>query len=255
MKLAGLRKRSFGLGFHARVASLIFVSIILGATSFANLPRSAVNSVGVTLYGVFTTADPTCQNSLVASLPLSKTPITSNFAVAPILGAGSVPTKIACVVLVLANKIQINWSAASYSGSDSVCSAGGSASVNTCVGTAVSWPALITSSAQAIGLSIANSCSVAPTGNEIVPVFMSVNSNCTGNSVIDQNITGCSISGKSTSSVAQAPSTTNSTSSGARIPSTQSKGRIVFAVDPDQIVSGNGGVCGLSTAPVFSIHQ
>jgi hypothetical protein len=216
-----------------------------------------INNVGVSLYGVYMTGDPSCQNSLIASLPLSKNPNLSNFVASPILGAGSVPSKISCVILILANSIQVGWQAsAAYPGADNLCSAGGTAPINPCLSTSsVVWPATILADAKALGLTLATSCSATPSGTEIVPVFMSVNSSCTGNSNIDKTISGCTALGKSTSSPSQSPVTSNSTSSGARIPLTLPNGRLIFAVDPDQVVGGIGATCAVTSLPVFSIHQ
>ncbi len=233
----------------------ILVFIIGISQANASLPRGNISNVGVSLYGVFMTSDPSCQTGLISSLPLSKTPQSSNFVSAPILGAGSVPNRLGCIVLVVANQIQLTWQVGTYAAPDNVCSAGGSANVSPCTNTNINWPANITQSAQAIGLSLSSNCAASPTGNEVVPIFLSINSVCTGSSVIDQQTTGCSVAGKSTSSVVQAPSTISSSSSGAKLQAIPINGRIVFAVDPDQIISGQSGTCLPVSAPVFSIHQ
>lgn len=236
---------------------LIVSFLLFSSTAFASLPRGAISNVGVGLYGVYMTGDASCQNSLIAALPLSKNPVSSNFVASPVLGAGSVPAKISCVILVLSNSIQIAWQAsAAYPGLDNLCAAGGTAPVNPCVGApSIVWPAAIVADAKALGLTLATNCSAAPSGTEVVPVFMSVNSSCTGNSNIDKSISGCTALGKSTSSTSQSPVSSNSTSSGARIPLTLPSGRLIFAVDPDQIVSGVGVACSVTSPPVFSIHQ
>ncbi len=233
-----------------------FLVLLFGfSQANANITRSNISNVGVTLYGVYMTSDPSCQTGLIASVPLVKTPTTSNFVNAPVLGSGVVPVKVACVVLVVANQMQIAWQAGTYSAPDNVCAAGGAAHVNPCVSTTIVWPSMISQNAQAIGLSMASSCGAVPLGTEVVPVYMSIHSACTGNSVIDQQISGCSLSGKTTSSISQAPSSMNNSSSGAKIQVLPVRGRIVFAVDPDQIISGQSGVCSAVSAPVFSIHQ
>ena len=229
--------------------------LLLASQAQANLARSNISNVGVSLYGVFITSDPTCQVGLIASVPLVKTPVSSNFATAPVLGAGPVPLRVGCIVLVVANQVQVGWKAGSYAAPDNVCAAGGTANVNPCASASLSWPSIIAQSAQAVGLTLSTGCSATPTGTEVVPVYMSINSVCTGNSVIDQQTAGCTVAGKTTSTVAQAPSTNSSASSGARIQLLPVNGRIVFAVDPDQIISGQTGVCSAVSSPVFSIHQ
>lgn len=245
----------------------VFILLILGLLSgllsglffvseaWANLERSTISNVGVSLYGVFMTSDPNCQVGLIASVPLSLMPTISNFVSAPVLGAGPVPKRLACVVLLVANQVQVTWQAGAYQAPDNVCNAGGTTNVNPCVSTAITWPLTISQSAQAMGLSLSNSCGTTPTGSEIVPIFMSINSSCTGNSVIDAQTAGCTIAGKTTSSVSQAPSSINSSSSGARIQATAVSGRIVFAVDPERIISGQSGACKSASVPVFSIHR
>ncbi len=234
---------------------IIATLALIAQQAHANLARSNISNVGVSLYGVFMTSDPSCQANLIASVPLTKTPVSSNFVTAPVLGAGPVPNKVACVVLIIANQVQVGWNAGAYSAPDNVCATGGIANVNPCMSTTLTWPAIITQSAQIAGLTLANSCGAAPTGTEVVPVYMSIDSVCTGNSVVDSQTNGCTVSGKTTSSVAQAPRTINSSTSGARIQYLPVNGRIVFAVDPDQIISGQSGSCAAVSSPVFSIHQ
>lgn len=235
--------------------ALVAFLILSQHQAWANLTRSNISNVGVSLYGVFITSDPSCQVGLIASVPLTKTPTSSNFVTAPVLGAGPVPLRVACVVLVVANQVQVGWKAGTYSAPDNVCATSGTANVNPCTNASLTWPALITQSAAGVGLTLSNSCPLTPLGTEVVPIYMSINSACTGNSVIDQQTTGCTVSGKTTSSVVQAPSTNSSASSGARIMDLPVNGRIVFAVDPDQIISGQSGTCAAVSSPVFSIHR
>jgi len=235
-------------------------SILVGILLFvvqaqANLSRTTISNLGVSLYGVYMTSDPSCQVGLVPSVPLAKSPTTSNFVSSPVLGAGPVPNRVACVILIIANQIQVTWQAGSYVAPDNVCSAGGTANVNPCVNTNITWPASITQAAAASGLNLSSSCASSPTGTEVVPIFMSIDSSCTGSSVIDQQTTGCTSAGKSTSTPVQAPISINSTTSGSRIMSLPVNGRIVFVVDPDQMISGSTGICSAVSTPVFSIHQ
>lgn len=235
----------------------MFLLSVCSSNLQANIIRSSVNQVGVGLYGVYMTKDPSCQTGLMSAVFLSRTASSIDFAKAPNLTTATVPAKIGCVVLIVKNQIQLGLKNLNFSGNDSVCTGVGSVTTNVCTQQSqISWPSQIQQDAQTQGLSLATSCGASPTGNEVVPIYLSINSKCSGSSNADSANSSCvSASGLSTTKVSQAPGTSGSTTSGVNLSLPIVKGRLVIVVDPHLVVSGTGGTCQASSLPLFSMHQ
>jgi hypothetical protein len=173
---------------------------LLGAPARANLPASAITALTSQVYGMYTTSDATCQTGLVATLPLTATPTAVNFATAPTLGTGPIPSAgIACVVLVARGDLLLAWKAGTYTGttkfgtstySDAACDGGGEERLMGCFGktAGAAWPAKIAADLAALGLSTTTDCS-AP-GGPITALYLSTYSKCIGEVTADNAIGG-----------------------------------------------------------------
>ncbi|MDB5037427.1 MAG: hypothetical protein JWQ35_955, partial [Bacteriovoracaceae bacterium] len=184
--------------FLVTAISAVFIS----SSVFAYLPVSALTTMSLPVYGVYMSADATCTTGMVATVPLTTTPKTINFAAAQSqsIGSGNVPATIGCVVIVIGNSLSSAWSAGTYtttSGtgnnavSDSSCNAGGTTTGQTICNSsaAVTWPQQIVTDAAAIGLTLTNTCLAKTT--EIVPLVLSTNSICTGQAAADASTAAC----------------------------------------------------------------
>ncbi len=169
--------------------ALLFLA--LGAPqAHAFLPNTAYSSLPLTIYGVYTTSDPTCSKGFVATVPVTNA-AQIDLTQTPNLGAGPTSGTVGCAVVLLKNGMgPFKWNPGNYTGttsgySDSACNSGGSTgSVSTICngGSVVSWPASILSAVTTAGLTPATTANCAGTGlvNTVVPIYVSTYSACTG---------------------------------------------------------------------------
>jgi hypothetical protein len=241
-------------------------AVLISSPAFAFLPVSAVTSMSLPVYGIYMSSDPSCTTGLVATVPLTLTPQAINFAANPAIGSGSVPATIGCVVIVLQNSFSSAWAAGTYtgtttsngqggpySGSDNIaaCNQGGTTTAKAiCHGDAVTWPTQITTDAAAIGLTLATG-TCAGTLTEAVPLFLSTNSACTGNSTADANVTGCQ-GGSSTNNFSM-PTSVGDLLHGTLMTAPSTAGNLKFVFSPSNCFGAtSASTCGNTGPPMFS---
>jgi hypothetical protein len=243
-----------------KLLMLSVCGLVASGPAFAYLPVSAITTMALPVYGVYMSADPTCVTGMVATIPLSKTPQTINFAANPVIGtADSLPVTIGCVIIVVGNSLSNGWAAGTYATSsqgnlDSVCENGGSSTGQIICGNGranpVSWPSQITTDAAAIGLTLATS-SCAGVTTEVIPLVLSTNSICTGQSAIDSLVPACNTQNGTNNW--KMPTTTNDATEGTKLTAPSVAGNLKFVVDPTNTLGGeSGGQCGNISAPTFS---
>jgi hypothetical protein len=240
----------------------IFVACVLAtfssSFSFAFLPISSISSMTLPVYGVYMTSDASCITGLIATVPLSLTPQSVNFVAKPMIGAAnSLPATIGCVVIVIQNNFASAWSSGSYTGSSlgnsdniAACNNGGSAAGSTICNNGVpTWPAKVTADAAAIGLTLKTSNCIAHTTADVVPLVLSTNSSCSGNSTSDSGVAACS---GNTNNFALPASSTDPLN-GTRMTAPSTAGNLKFIVNPTGAFGATSGVaCGNISAPLFS---
>ena len=242
--------------------TLLISSFFLSTPAFAFVPASAVTTMSLPVYGIYTSSDPTCTTGLIATVALTKTPQSINFAANPIIGSGSLPTTIGCVVIVTGNNLSNAWAAGTYTttstsgggGSypDSQCNAGGSNTgqsiCNVGNGVVPTWPAKIITDAAAIGLTLkTTACS---STSDVVPLVLSTNSLCTGQNVADASVAACASGNNNNFAL---PTSTADASHGTKLTAPSVAGDVKFIVNPANTLGGNSsGVCNNISAPLFS---
>ena len=235
-------------------------ALLFSSSAFAFLPVSAVTTMALPVYGVYTSADPTCLTGMTATVALSKTPQAFNFAAGGSLGSGPVPTTIGCVVIVAGNSLSNAWSAGTYTttsngggggaSSDSVCNAGGSNTGQTiCNNGTPTWPAKITADAAAIGLTLKTTSCSSPSATDVVPLVLSTNSICTGQNAVDSLVTACANVSMNNFSM---PTSVGDALHGTKLVAPSVAGDLKFIVNPANTLGGNGTSCGNISAPLFS---
>jgi hypothetical protein len=223
---------------------LLTALLVLGASrAYAFLPNSAYSSAPVTIYGVYTTADPTCQTGFVATIPINGSESQVDLTLDQSLGAvAATPATIGCAIVIMKNSVgPIVWKAGTYTGTtgsytDTPCNTGGTtgAAGTICNGTSVvSWPASVLSAVQAAGLTGATtaSCSGAGTLTDAVPLYISTASACTGNPNHEPD-TSCVVSGNDTTNAFQPPTASNDTAHGLNMTAPTPGGSYQFFIDP-----------------------
>jgi len=249
----------------------IFLSLVsfvfISANAFAYVPASAVTTMAIPVYGVYTSADPSCTTGMIATIPLTLTPQLINFAKHAAIGTGPTSNTIQCVVIVTGNDLTNGWAAGNYTGTsangggasypDSNCNAGGANTGQTICGNggpqSVSWPAQITADAAAIGLTLATPTCVG-SNSEIVPLVLSTNAACTGQSAADSLVAGC-VPPHNMNNY-HLPTTANDTTYGTKLVTPTGTGDLKFVVDPSNTLGGSGASsCGNISAPLFSFKD
>lgn len=212
----------------------------------ATIPRSGVSSLVMQVYGLYFSSDPTCQTNLVATIPISKSAQSVDFLQSPVLGSGIIPSSVNCIVAVIKNSVNLTWASGSYTstssgGSDNVCNSGGTATMSPCnnASKTISWPATIQADMNAAGLTLASACSSSPTGNEIIPIYLSSYSACTNNSVYDPLLGRSSCSANAFTP----PTSSTSTSAGLALSGSTAQAAYAFVVDPTGMVGNSSGSC------------
>lgn len=245
------------------IALCLFSGVLIVAQAAnAALLRDDITEISTSLYGVYTSSDPTCATGLVPTLPVTSTPTSFNMAAAPRMGVGPVAAPLNCVIMVMRNNVTIGWKSGSYTSttngvSDSVCDSGGSRTIQVCRNnTTASWPAQIVADLAAVGVTATTSCPNTVTGNEVIPVYISVASACTGNAAMDAGTAGCvGGSGFSNNNAFEPPQVINDTARGINFNSPGVRPSYKFIIDPDQTVGAQSGVCDSLSPPRFSFAE
>ncbi|MGZ3707638.1 MAG: hypothetical protein ACXWPM_02260, partial [Bdellovibrionota bacterium] len=161
----------------------------------ASLPVSSVTSFIFHLYGLYTTSDATCQTGWVATIPITATPTAVDFATAPTIGTGKISTTVNCILFIAQNQFSYAWTGGGYSTSstpfgggtpnaDSACNtAGTSGNQPVMSGSSLApvWPpstALVMTDMAAKGVIPTTTAIGIATQNEVIPIFLSVDSSC-----------------------------------------------------------------------------
>jgi hypothetical protein len=241
---------------------LATLSLAFANSAFAFLPVSAITTLSLPVYGIYITADATCTSGFVATIPLSTTAKAVNFASNAAIGAGSLPSTIGCVVIVAGNNLTTAWAAGTYTdsskggGGDShsdniaACTAGGATTdQHICRGNTVSWPSQITTDAAAVGLTLSQT-TCAGTSSDVIPLVLSTNSVCTGQSAADASVTACAGGNNNGFSL---PTSTADPSNGIKLTAPSAAGDVKFVVNPSNTVGAtSASSCGNISAPLFS---
>lgn len=242
--------------------------------ALAYLPIAAITTANMYLYGLYTTADPSCMTGLVATLPLSATAKTINMASAVTLGNGVLATSVNCVIAVVRNYSgPYTWSAASatlvfsgtsgtslFSDNISACTNGGTVAANTSYnnGATVVWPTQIRTDALAVGLNLLLTVpNGTATGNEVFPIYHSVNSGCVGSAIADASTSGCVVNGVSTVNPLSPPIVVNDTSNGLLLTAPAASGytyRFYFDFS-SSLGATSASTCGLVTPPLQGFEK
>ena len=248
-----------------KIASVV-MGLLLSQLAHAVLPKSAITSMVLPIYGVYTTDDPLCLTNLTATVALKTTPENFDMMKSPTIGAGEIPAGgIKCVVMVVKNDFSSVWSAGTYTGTTSsggggshsdniaACNNGGSDShKQICSSSATTWPAKITSDAAAIGLSLTTG-TCAGVVTEVVPLFLSTYAKCYGSSDTDASVPGCA---GGNSNAWAAPTAADDTAHGIHLSSPAPSGDYTFIVDPTNAFGATGAAsCGNNSAPIFSFRN
>jgi len=234
-------------------------SFLLPVSAFAFIPAASISTMSLKVYGLYTSADPTCTAGMVATIPLSNTPQTLNFARTPTIGSGPVSATIACVVIAIANNLSNGWDAGTYAStssgnSDNVCNAGGSNAGQAICGNggaqAIGWPAKVIADAAAIGLTLTTgTCNGLTT--EVVPLVLSTNAACTGNQIVDAGIGACSGGNINNFNL---PTSAGDVHNGTNLNAPSAAGNLKFVVNPTDTLGSDGSSCGNLAAPLFSFN-
>jgi hypothetical protein len=242
---------------------LALAAISVSSSAFAFLPTSAVTMMSLPVYGIYTSSDPTCTTGMIATIPLSLTPQTINFAKSPTIGQGSVSATIGCVVIVVGNSLSNGWASGNYTGTsldlgvgtfnDSNCNSGGTSNGQAICGNGsakpVSWPTQITADAATIGLALTTGTCTG-VQSQIVPLVLSTNSACTGQPGVDATIPACT--GGFVNNFAM-PTSVGDATHGTKLTAPSTSGNLKFIVNPSNTLGGSGTTtCGNTAAPLFS---
>jgi hypothetical protein len=216
--------------------------------------------MNITIYGMYTSSDPTCQTGLNATIALSSTPTTANLVTGPTLGSGPVANPINCVIFILKNQVGYVWPAGTYTStssgsSDSVCNTGGTLPQKICNhGETLSFPSQIVADAASEGLTLPTGCSNGgATGNEVVPIFISTDSTCVGQAALDP--AQCTSGGTNTNVPFQAPTASGDSSHGCKLTAPAAgASSYTLVIDPAGSIGYNGGTCQSIAPPIFSLR-
>lgn len=242
-------------------------ALMTSSSAFAFLPVSAVTSMTLPVYGIYMSTDATCTTGMTATIPLSTTPQLINFVANPVIGtASNLPATIGCVVIVIKNNFTSAWSSGSYTGqsttnggsggpyNDSNCNGGGNngSGAQICGNGStqtVTWPTQITTDAAAIGLTLTTGTCVG-SASEVVPLTLSTNSGCTGNTTADAGVAACS--GANTDNW-DMPTSVGDVHNGTKMTAPSTAGNLKFVVNPTNSFGGTGSsTCGNTSPPLFS---
>lgn len=255
---------------------------VFSQAAFGYLSKSDITEMTMPIYGVYTTADPTCLTGLVATMPLSATPTSINFvSSAAIVRGGSLPADgVKCVIIVAKFDMTFTWKAGTYTGTtkfgtntyqDSKCNAGGTISLPasqqtampTCItqrSTTVTWPTKIVEDMTALGMTYKTTCNASGAPN-LFPLYLSTYSKCYGETVLDNAIGGtCAWSnntnitseGYRSNTIFQAPTAENDHQHGIHIDALAAGAKkFKFIVDPTVGFGGTDSGCSAFGPPKF----
>jgi hypothetical protein len=255
--------------------------LLVPALSFGYLPKSAITQMSMPLYGMYTTADPTCLTGLVATIPLKATPTSVNFVSGSAIGRGEIPAGgIKCIIIIAKFEMTFKWAAGTYTGTtsfgtntyqDSGCNAGGTITISaagqnapTCSpaqrSTTMTWPTKVQEDLAALGLTPKTNCNDAG-ASDLFPLYLSTYSKCYGETALDNaiggtcawsNNTNITAEGYRSNLIFQAPTAENDYQRGIHIDALAAgTARFKFIVDPTVAFGGNDGGCNAFGPPKF----
>jgi hypothetical protein len=215
--------------------------------SFAQVPRSAISKAEFVIYGIYTSADPTCQSGLVATLPLTASGRVIDFSKNAAIGKPSgFSTEINCIAIVIKSGIDITVSAGNY-GAGNPCNPGTSSAdddYQVSNGANITWPAKITSDAAAVGLTLMTSGS--SNSNSVVPIYLSTNSIC---STQDVGV-GCNTFPEGF----RYPTSASNTAHGFKLDPITPDKSYKFVFDLENVLGDSGSGCGIAAPPIITFE-
>ena len=237
----------------------IFSLLLLSQAVMAYIPSSGISSYITYVYGSYSTSDPTCKTGWITFIPFSSTPVAFDLKQAPTMASNTlIASPVNCVMVIMANKATIStnttFTSTSY-GSDAVCNNLSSSTIalTTNAGTTVSWPAAGTLPyINMAGANLTMGTTLTGTTSDILPVYFSTNSVCTGN---PNTGTGDPSTCYSPSYVNgyKPPVSSSDTSYGYKLSALADSSRYKVLINPDQVIGGNGTSCASLYAPQFGV--
>lgn len=235
-----------------RLSVGLFLALV-AIPAAALIPGHDVTEFELDAYGIYTTADPTCQTGLTATRALSSTSEPIELRDVLRLGAFGGPIARAtssdyCVVLIVRNEVAYSWQSGTYGGStngesDSSCDAGGTDSMPLCSTGALAWPtALASAYVTAFSSSAPSTCSGSTSA--VVPLYFSTWSDCTA-------VPGVSCGAGSPPPIPNAhvpPSMAADTSAGLTLPPLERALPVARLHFEPSIGGGAGSTCGVQGA-------
>jgi hypothetical protein len=237
------------------VLTIVFATVSTMCWARSYLPRSAVKGLTLSIYGLYTSTDPTCATGLIATIPISATPTARDMVSSPELGTGPVASPIKCVVLVANNSVTNAWKSAADSGVSTynvndthgdVCDVGSDGSPKSICGhmnETPFWPEQIKADLTAAGLTATTTC--AGSQDEIVPIYLSTYAACVGTSTADAGVEGCQITEGEGSHPANdafsAPTEDGQKTKGIKLTAPVEADKYKFVADPDGTIGYQEG--------------
>jgi hypothetical protein len=234
--------------------------LLLSGTAQAFIPSSGISSYTTYIYGAYSTSDPYCKTGWITFIPFSSSPVAYDLKQVPTLASNTlIASPVNCVMVIMANKVTIStntsFTSTSFSQSDSVCSNLTSSTIasTTSTSTAITWPAAGTLpyiNMSGASLSMISTSTGATT--DILPVYFSTLSSCTGNPN----------TGTSDSTVCYTPTYVNGykppvasgdTTYGYKLSALGESSRYKLLINPDLVIGGNGVSCTNMYAPQFGV--
>lgn len=241
----------------------------------ATLPRTAVKQLTLSIYGIYTSSDPTCATGLIATVSLAATPTDRDMVSSPTLGTGPVASPIKCVVVIAKNGVTNGWKSKEEAGVESynvdteptACDAGSAGTKKAICGNKTPaespyWPEQISTDMAAAGLTKTTTCTGST--DEIIPIYLSTYAACVGTATADAGVDGCQISEGGGGSYPandafSAPTEENQLTKGVKLTAPEAASRYKFIVDPEgtigyQDVDGDGPNCTDLGPPRFAFE-
>ncbi len=223
-----------------RIAYLMIASLLVGFSAApvakAALSASNITSTKVWVHGIYTSDDDTCRTNLVPTMPIVKDPVQTDLASTPLLASGPVAEPVRCVVVLIANRVDLTYKPGPYATPDNECDAGGTISTPLCNGTTPAFSAgSIKDDILAAGLGFHQGVCNGQVSN-IIPLTFSTLSRCKGNAVLDAGDANCSGSTINPFSFPSFGTGTNGIRIGENVAIAKS---FKFAINPNLALAGN----------------
>lgn len=220
----------------------------------ASVPKENISKMELSVLGIYTTSDPTCQNGLIRTLPLNTNPQLINFLGNPKLGDGKVASPISCIIYVIKRDVMVTFNAGNYTGqtlngnsyfSDAPCNPGGTITM-TIQQNGMHWPEMVREDMASNSL---------PAGEPYRIFYLSTASKCFNIRELDEAVSGCewSTNGNNPRSSAFIPPSKDGDINGIHIDQPEKASKYRMIVD---IMGNLGGMsaaaCGMVGPPKFS---